>query len=139
MMMPNLGGFGGQLQLGDLNGALKNAGSEYQIPEVPETQLQMPAGNGGPSVAAAPEPVATPEQPPPQAQDLEKPGGGMTGFDAARDTISSGPLKGVINLQTIGTLVGSYFGGPMGGQIGGAIGGMAKNNVDKQKASGGLR
>jgi hypothetical protein len=128
----NLGGFGGNLKLGDVNGALTNAGSSYQIPDVPETQLQMPAGDGGPSVAVAPDPVATPAQPAPQAQDLEQPGGGMTGFDAARDTLSDAPLKNIVNLQTIGTLVGSYFGGPAGGQIGGMLGGMGESNKQKQ-------
>lgn len=129
----NLGNFAGQLQPGEINGALKNVGSDYQIPEVPETQLQMPQ-SAGPSVAA---------DPPPPPAPVDDVGGGVSGFDAvkgvAKDTLSDAPLKGIINLQTIGTLVGSYFGGPAGGQIGGALGGMAKNNNDKQKQGGGLR
>lgn len=126
----NLGGFGGQLSIGDLNGALKATGSTEMLPEPPQTQLQMPTGNGGPSVGAEPPPApSTGIEPQP---DQAAPAGG-TG------EVSAAPLKGIINLQTIGQLVGSYFGGPMGGQIGGAIGGMAKNNVDKQKQNGTLR
>lgn len=123
----NLGNFGGQLSLGDLNGALKATGSSEMLPEPPATQLQMPTGDGGPSVGAEP-----PAQAAQQATDNEQPGSQPIGSGE----ISSAPLKGVINLQTIGQLVGSYFGGPVGGQIGGAIGGMAKNNVDKQKQRG---
>src|SRR5688572_25771288 len=124
----NLGGFGGQLSIGDLNGALKATGSTDMLPEPPQTQLQMPMGNGGPSVAAEPATSAG-IGPMAQASDSEPDRAPMGG-------ISDAPLKGIINLQTIGSLVGSYFGGPMGGQIGGAIGGMAKNNVDKQKRRG---
>jgi hypothetical protein len=127
--MFNLGNFGGQLSIGDLNGALKATGSTDMLPEPPQTQLQMPMGNGGPSVGAEPVAQAAPE-PMAQATDDERPGSKPMGG------ITDAPLKGIVNLQTIGTLVGSYFGGPAGGQIGGAIGGMGEANKNKQKQMG---
>jgi len=160
--MFDLGNFGAGLKLDDLNGALTNAGSAYQIPDAPSTQLGIPI-SGGPSIgnevaaddmaargfdslqSAGPGAVTGRAQPP--AANAAAPGIPTDGVPEPEPTQdpsddvstkfskeSAGMLNGAVNMKTIGTLVGSYFGGPIGGQIGGMAGGMAESNVAKSKA-----
>lgn len=117
----NLGNFGGQLKTDELNGALSNAGSSFQF--------------AGPSAGAG---AAAPAQPaaPTQATDNEVPGAPRGDMAPAGGGTSEAPLKGIINIKNIATLVGSYFGGPLGGKIGSAVGGIAGKTADQNRAQG---
>lgn len=99
----NLGNFGGQLKLDDINGALGNMGSS---------------------------PLAGPAEPAPQAVDAEVPGqmdqqSRLAGIADKALATEAQTRKQNNRLSTVLGIVGSIYGGPMGGSIGSALGGMA--------------
>lgn len=102
--MFNLGNFGGQLNIDDINGALGNMGS---------SPLSAPA-----------EPMQQ------QAVDTEVPGqldqqSKLAGIADKALATEAQTRKQNNKLSTVLGIVGSIYGGPMGGSIGSALGGMA--------------